>query len=67
MANFIQGATADMKKKGTVGAFGKATPKKIAMAKKAGGTEEKRAIFAENMKKIAAKRKAAAQSRADKA
>ena len=38
-------------------AFGKATPKKIAAAKKEGGLEEKRAIFAQNMKRIAAKRK----------
>ena len=54
---FIQKATAKMKAKGTLGAFGKATPKKIAAGKKAGGVEEKRAVFAENMKKIAAKRK----------
>jgi hypothetical protein len=47
-----------MKAKGTKGAFGKATDKKIAAAKKKGGVEEKRAVFAENMKKIAAKRHA---------
>lgn len=54
---WIQNAREKMEKKGTVGAFGKATPKKIARAKKEGGVEEKRAVFAENMKKIAAKRK----------
>lgn len=54
---WIQSATKKMEKKGTVGAFGKATPKKIAAAKKEGGLEEKRAIFAQNMKKIAAKKK----------
>jgi len=57
MANWIQKATEKMQKKGTVGAFGKATPKKIAAAKKQGGLAEKRAIFAENMRKIAAHRK----------
>lgn len=46
-----------MKKKGTVGAFGKATSKKIAAGKKKGGLAEKRAVFAENMKKIASKHK----------
>lgn len=55
--HFIQEATARMKAKGTLGAFGKATPKKIAKAKKEGGVEEKRAVFADNMRKIAAKRK----------
>lgn len=54
---WIQSATAEMEKKGTVGAFGKATPKKIANAKKEGGLEKKRAVFAQNMKKIAAKHK----------
>lgn len=56
-SNFIQKATAKMKAKGTLGAFGKATSKKIASAKKKGGLAEKRAVFAQNMKKIAAKRK----------
>ena len=54
---WIQKATAKMKKKGTVGAFGSATSKKVASAKKKGGVQEKRAIFAQNMKKIAAKHK----------
>jgi len=50
---WIQEATDKMREKGTVGAFGKATEKKIARAKKRGGLAKKRAVFAENMKKIA--------------
>lgn len=53
---WIQGARERMERKGTVGAFGKATKSKIAKAKKEGGVMEKRAVFAENMKKIAARR-----------
>lgn len=53
---FIQKATERMAEKGTLGAFGKATPSKIARAKEHGGVEAKRAVFASNMKKIAAKR-----------
>lgn len=53
---FIQEARERMKRKGTIGAFGKATAKHIASAKKHGGLEKKRAIFAENMKKIARRR-----------
>ena len=49
---WIQAATARMKRKGTVGAFGKATPSKIAAGKRAGGLQAKRAVFAENMRKI---------------
>ena len=55
--NWIGKATARMKKKGTVGAFGKATGKKIASAKKQGGVAKKRAVFAQNMKRIASKHK----------
>jgi len=55
--HFIQKATESMKRRGTLGSFGKATPKKIARAKKEGGKMEKKAQFAENMKKIAAERK----------
>lgn len=55
--HWIQSATAKMKKKGTLGKFGKATPKKIAAGKKKGGIQEKRAVFASNMKKIARERK----------
>ena len=50
---WIQGARKKMESKGTVGAFGKATPKKIASAKAKGGLAKKRAVFAQNMKKIA--------------
>lgn len=55
--NFIQGATARMEKKGTIGSFGKATEKKISTAKKEGGVMKKKAVFAENMKHIAEKHK----------
>lgn len=54
---FIQKATQRMEEKGTVGAFGKATPSKIKRAKAHGGVEKKRAIFAQNMKRIAQRRK----------
>lgn len=56
MAQFIQEARERMERKGTVGKFGKATKKKIASAKKHGGIAKKRAVFAENMKRIAQKR-----------
>ena len=49
---WIQAATKRMKKKGTLGKFGKATAKKIAAGKKKGGLAKKRAVFAANMKKI---------------
>jgi hypothetical protein len=55
MTEWIQAAVSKMKKKGTIGAFGKATPKKIAKARKQGGLMAKRANFADNMKKIANK------------
>jgi hypothetical protein len=55
--HWIQGATEKMKKKGTLGSFGKATAKKVAAAKKKGGKAEKKAIFAQNMKRIAERRK----------
>ena len=54
--HWIQDATAKMKAKGTLGSLGKATPKKIAKAKKEGGKMEKKAIFAENVAKAARKR-----------
>jgi hypothetical protein len=56
-SKWIQAATAKMKKKGTLGSFGKATPGKIARAKKEGGKEEKKAIFAQNMSRIARNKK----------
>lgn len=57
MAKWIKKAAEKMKEKGTVGAFGRATAKKVAAGKKAGGTEAKRAVFAENMQAIASKHK----------
>lgn len=57
MPNWIGTAVAKMRQKGTIGKFGKATPKKIAAAKKEGGVRKKEAVFAQNMKKIARKRK----------
>ena len=57
MAKWIQKATDKMKQKGTLGKFGKATKKKIAAGKKKGGVQKKRAVFAQTMKKIAARRK----------
>lgn len=52
MSQWIQSAVKKMKSNGTQGAFGKATDSKIAAGKHAGGLQEKRAIFAENMKHI---------------
>lgn len=57
MAKWIQKATKKMKKKGTIGAYGKSTVKKNKRNMKKGGLAKKRAVFAENMRKIAAKRK----------
>jgi len=54
---WIQKAEKSMEKRGTKGSFGKATSKKISAAKKKGGKDEKKAVFAQNMKRIAAKRK----------
>ncbi len=51
--DWIGKATAKMKSKGTLGSFGKATPRKIASAKREGGKMEKKAQFAQNMKSIA--------------
>lgn len=59
MANdplWMEHAAERMKERHTVGSFGKATPKKIAAAKKEGGLEKKKAIFAQNAKKVNAKR-----------
>jgi len=54
---WIQAATEKMRKKGTLGSFGKATPKKIAAAKRKGGKAEKKAIFAQNVKRAAKHRR----------
>lgn len=53
---WIQKAREGMEEKGSVGSFGKATAKKISAAKKEGGVMEKKAIFAQNMKRISQKR-----------
>lgn len=55
-SKWIQSAVKNMKRKGTLGKFGKATIKKIARAKRVGGVQKKRAVFAENMRKILRKR-----------
>lgn len=57
MAKWIQKAREGMEEKGSVGSFGKATAKHIAAAKKEGGVEKKKAVFAQNMKRIAEKHK----------
>jgi hypothetical protein len=56
MAQWIQAARKRMEEKGTVGKFGKATGKKIAAGKRAGGVKKKEAVFAQNMKRLAKKR-----------
>lgn len=58
MAMFLQKARESMEKRGTVGSFGKATPKKIAAGLKEGGAEAKKAGFAKAMRTIARERKA---------
>lgn len=60
---WIQAATEKMRKKGTLGSFGKATPSKIAAGKRAGGKRAKKAIFAENMVKAARRRRRGGRSR----
>ena len=57
---WIQAATERMKQKGTLGSFGKATESKIAAAKAKGGLMKKKAVFAQNVKRIA-RRKAMAK------
>lgn len=54
--SWIQDANERMRRKGTLGKFGAATKKRIAAGKRKGGVQRKRAIFAENMKKIARRR-----------
>jgi hypothetical protein len=53
MAQWIQAAAKKMKKKGTLGSFGKATSKKIAAGRKKGGKMAKKANFAAMMKRFA--------------
>lgn len=54
---FLAKARASMEKRGTVGSFGKATPKKIKAELAKGGAQAKKAGFAKAMKTIAARRK----------
>ncbi len=56
MVKWIQKAVAKMKKKGTLGSFGKATNKKIRTGLKKGGKPAKKAAFAKAMKSIAKRR-----------
>jgi hypothetical protein len=53
---WMEHAAERMKEKGTVGSFGKATPKKIAAAEKKGGKQAKKANFAKQAAKASHKR-----------
>jgi hypothetical protein len=55
MAQWMAKARASMKKRGTVGSFGKATPGKIKAGLKAGGAQAKKAGFAKAAKTVAAR------------
>lgn len=55
--NWIAGAVAKMKKKGTLGSYGKSIAKKNKKNIAKGGKIGKKAQFAENIRKIVAKRK----------
>lgn len=54
---WIQSVVAKMKEKGTLGSYGKSIAKKNKKNIAKGGKIGKKAQFAENMRKIAAKRK----------
>ena len=54
---WLQAATERMKAKGTLGSYGKATSKKTTRDIKKGGKIGKKAQFARNMARIAARRK----------
>ncbi len=54
---WIQAAVKKMKKKGTLGSYGKSTEAKNKKNMSKGGKIGKKARFAENMRKIAAKHK----------
>ena len=54
---WIQKAVSRMKRKGTLGSFGKATKKKIAAAKKKGGVRARKAVFAQNVARAARRRR----------
>jgi hypothetical protein len=57
MAKFIAKARASMERRGTVGSYGKVSPKKIARDLKKGGAIAKKAQFAKAMKTVARERK----------
>lgn len=50
---WLEHAESRMERKGTKGSFGKATSKKVAAGKKAGGKRAKKAVFAQNAAKAA--------------
>lgn len=52
---WMEHAAAKMRAKGTLGSFGKATPKKIAAGKAKGGAMAKKAVFAQNAAKASRK------------
>lgn len=54
---WIQAARKSMEKRGTVGSYGKSTAKKDARNIAKGGRAAKKAVFAQNMRRAAAKRK----------
>lgn len=60
---WMQKVRARMERKGTVGAFGKATASKIAAGKAKGGKAAKRAVLAETFKRFAKRRKSSRTAR----
>jgi hypothetical protein len=60
---FLQRARASMKRRGTVGKFGKATPGKIKRGLAKGGVQAKRAAFAKAMRTIARRRRSRSTAR----
>jgi len=57
MARWIQKAVKRMKRRGTLGSYGKSTAKKNKRNIARGGKIGKKALFAENMRKIAKRKK----------
>ncbi len=53
---WMQKVREKMERKGTKGAFGKATASKIAAGKRAGGLRKRRAVLAETFKRTAKRR-----------
>ena len=60
---WIQGVKAGISKRGTKGAFGKATASKISAEIKKGGKAEKRAVLARTFKRMAERKAARGASR----